>query len=100
MVKVLKRTIPENSTVQMRWPDELPVVNADPTRIQQIIMNLAINACDAMPEGGKLTIGLAEISLDEEYCRHRADTTPGDYLCISVRDNSGGMTPEVQQRIF
>ena len=99
-VTVLKRTIPEDVTVQMLWPEQLPVVNADPTQMQQVILNLATNARDAMPAGGELTIEVGEASLDEEYCRHYAEARPGDYVCLSVRDTGIGMSPEVQDRIF
>ncbi len=98
--RVLERTIPENIRVGLVWPDQLPSVNADPTQIQQVIMNLATNARDAMPDGGQLTLQLAQVSLDEQYCQHYADASPGDYVCLSVRDTGSGMPPEVQEHIF
>lgn len=98
--RILRRTLPENIEMRVRWPERVPLVNADPTQIQQIIMNLVTNARDAMPDGGELTIELAEATLDEQYCHHYADATPGDYVCLSVRDMGGGMTPEVQEHIF
>jgi CheY-like chemotaxis protein len=78
----------------------VPLVEADPTQVQQVIMNLATNARDAMPDGGELTLEIAEATLDEAYCRLHADCIPGDYVCLSVRDTGTGMSPEVQARIF
>jgi len=100
MRRVLERVIPENIVMQVRWPQELPLINADPTQIQQILMNLATNARDAMPDGGKLIIEVAECSLDQEYCRHYADAVPGDYVCLSVRDTGIGMAHEVREHVF
>lgn len=98
--KVLQSTLPETITVRMIWPEYLPRVNADPTQIQQVIMNLATNARDAMPDGGELTVEVAETSLDQQYSRQRLDAAPGDYVCLSVQDTGIGMTPEVQEHIF
>ena len=100
-VKVLKRTLPESIEVRMVWrEEEEPIVLADATQMQQVIMNLATNARDAMPDGGQLTVELAAVRLEKQHCRHIADATPGDYVCLSVRDTGIGMTPEVQDRIF
>ncbi len=98
--KVLKRLLPANIDVVVKWPQQVPVVRADPTQMQQVIMNLATNAQDAMPDGGKLTIEVANVALNDEYCRQHADATPGDYVCLTVCDSGIGMIPEVQQRIF
>ncbi len=100
MRRVLERVIPENIVMRVRWPQKLPLISADPTQIQQVIMNLATNARDAMPDGGELMIEVAELSLDKEYCHHYADAVPGDYVCLSVRDTGIGMPAEVQERIF
>jgi len=98
--KMLTRTMPENITVRTAWPEQVPLVRADPTQMQQIIMNLATNARDAMPDGGELTIQVSEACLDEHYCRSYADATPGDYVCLSVRDTGTGIPPEVREHIF
>ncbi len=99
-VTLLQRTLPETIKVRTNWPDYLPLVNADPTQMQQVIMNLGTNARDAMPNGGELTVGLAKVTLDEQYCRQHADVAPGDYVCLSVCDTGVGMTIEVQKHIF
>ncbi len=98
--RLLERTLPETITVRMLWPDQLSLVKADPTQMQQVIMNLATNARDAMPKGGQLTIEVAEACLDEEYCRRHANVTAGDYVCLSVRDTGCGMSSGLQKQIF
>ena len=98
--KMLTRTMPENIMVRTAWPEQVPLVRADPTQMQQVIMNLATNARDAMPDGGELTIQVSEACLDEYYCRYHADATPGDYVCLSVRDTGTGISPEVREHIF
>ena len=97
---VLERVLPENIVVRMKWPQQLPLVSADPTQMQQVIMNLATNARDAMPDGGELTVEVAEVSSDDEHFRHCDNAAPGDYICMSVRDTGMGIPPEVQEHVF
>lgn len=99
-VAILKRTLPANINVQLICADSVATVKADVTQMQQIIMNLATNARDAMPKGGNLTMEVRRVTLDEDYCRSHAYATPGDNVCLIVRDNGTGMSEEVQQRIF
>ena len=99
-VKILERTVPESITLRVKVSPEVAQVNADPTQMQQVILNLCINASHAMPDGGELIVGLANATLDEAHCRHYAYGRPGDYVCLSVRDTGTGMPPEVQKRIF
>jgi len=98
--KMLGRTLPEDIAVQLKTPGEIALVNADPTQMQQVIMNLCVNAYQAMPDGGELALSLENVTLDEVYCRQYPYARPGDHVCLSVRDTGVGMMPEVQARIF
>jgi nitrogen-specific signal transduction histidine kinase/CheY-like chemotaxis protein len=75
-------------------------VKVDPTQLEQVIMNLVVNARDAMPEGGRLTIEAGEIEIDEEYCNRNPEARAGRHVLIAVTDSGCGMPPEVLSRIF
>ena len=79
---------------------ELGAIKADPGQIEQVIMNPAVNARDAMPHGGKLTIETANITLDEHYARVHVPLQPGEYVMIAISDTGVGMDTETQTRIF
>ena len=72
----------------------------DPSQLDQVVMNLAINACDAMPQGGQLKIAIEPVTLDEGFCRERESMSPGKYLLLSVSDTGVGISPEHMERIF
>jgi len=78
----------------------LDAIKADPTQIEQVIMNLCINARDAMPTGGRLLIETEMVDLDEAYCRFYPHVAPGRYAVISVSDTGVGMDTETKERIF
>jgi CheY-like chemotaxis protein len=79
---------------------DLPQINADPSQVEQVIMNLAVNARDAMPDKGKLTLRTDIVTLDEEYCRLHIETSPGEYVLLQVSDTGHGMDKETAGRIF
>jgi PAS domain S-box-containing protein len=97
---LLRRLIGEDVEVLTVPAKGLGSVKADPGQIEQVIMNLALNARDAMPHGGKLTIETANAELDEAYVRDHHSVEHGSYVMLAVSDTGQGMTPEVQARIF
>lgn len=98
--KMLRRLIGEDIDLNLIPDPALGRVKVDPTQIDQIIMNLAINARDAMPQGGKLTIETANIELDEVYAKEHVAVKPGPYIILTVSDSGIGMDSETQSQIF
>jgi PAS domain S-box-containing protein len=100
MVRLLSRTLGEAVEISLDLsPDIWPVV-VDPTQVEASLVNLATNARDAMPSGGKLVIATANSHLDADYVQHHPDVTPGDYVRIEISDTGIGMSSEVMSRIF
>ena len=98
--KLLRRTLPEDIDISnVLSPDTQPVM-ADVGQIEQIIMNLAVNAADAMPNGGKLTIETAMAELDEAHVATRPGVKPGQYVKLTVRDTGCGMDSETLEQVF
>jgi len=97
---LLRRTLGGNVELSVALKDDLWRALIDPGQLENAIINLTINAADAMPEGGKLTIETANVELDEDYARHHAEVTPGRYVMIAVTDTGSGMPPEVIERAF
>jgi two-component system, cell cycle sensor histidine kinase and response regulator CckA len=98
--KMLHQVISEDIKLVMRLAEDLGKVKVDPKNIEQVILNLVVNARDAMPSGGKLFIETANVELDEAYARIHIPTKPGSFVMLSVGDTGDGMTPEVKERIF
>src|SRR5208282_5656587 len=99
-LKMLTRMIGEDIDLVMVPGASLGAVRADPGQIDQVIMNLAVNGRDAMPEGGKLTIETANVTLDENFARTHTPLTAGDYVMLAISDTGVGMDSETQSRIF
>ncbi|MGH9529120.1 MAG: ATP-binding protein [Terriglobales bacterium] len=99
-LKMLTRVIGEDIDLVMAPTTDLGAVKADPGQIEQVIMNLAVNARDAMPQGGKLTIETANVTLDESYARFHASAMPGEYIMLAISDSGAGMDAETQSQIF
>jgi PAS domain S-box-containing protein len=99
-LKMLTRMIGEDIDLVMIPGPELGAVLADPGQIDQVIMNLAVNARDAMPQGGKLTIETANVTLDENFARTHTPLLPGAYVMLTISDSGVGMDNDTQTRIF
>ena len=98
--KLLRRVIGEDIELAFQTDAKLGSVEADPGQLEQVIVNLAINARDAMPAGGKLTITTANVKLDESYVDRRVVVQPGTYVQLGVTDTGCGMDELTQSRIF
>ena len=98
--KMLRRIIGEDVELRFQAAADLSTVFADSGQMEQVLMNLAGNARDAMPEGGELIIETQNIVVDQGYCRTRPYARPGKYVQISVTDTGAGMDADTQQRIF
>ena len=99
-LKMLTRLIGEDIDLVMVPGTDLGAVKADPGQVEQVIMNLAVNARDAMPHGGKLTIQTSNVTLDESYTRFHAGVNPGEYVMLAISDTGSGMDAETQSHIF
>ncbi len=98
--RLLERTIPKMIKFELYLAKNLKTVNADPGQVEQVLMNLAVNAKDAMPEGGRLVIETENITLGENDCRLHHVPRPGDYVRLTVSDNGHGMDEDALDHIF
>ena len=100
IVKILRETLPKSIEISFKVPDNLWIISADATQMHQVLMNLCVNARDAMPEGGSISIMAENVYLDENYARMHIEAQAGRFVVVSVADTGPGMTPEIQNRIF
>ncbi len=100
MSKMLRRLLGETITLEFHPPPEMPLVQADGGMVEQVIMNLAVNARDAMPKGGTLVINTSPVTLDDAYCSTHLQARPGSFVCLRVTDTGSGMDATTLNRIF
>jgi len=98
--KMLRRLIGEDIVLEMNFAETIAPVLADPGQIEQVIMNLAVNARDAMPQGGRLVFETENVDLDEAYAMAHQGVVPGRYVRLAVTDTGYGMTPDVLSHVF
>jgi signal transduction histidine kinase/CheY-like chemotaxis protein len=98
--KMLRRMIGEDVELRVSLEPEIGNIKADPSQLEQVIMNLVVNARDAMPKGGKLSIETSNIYLDESYAREHVSVVPGEYVMLAISDTGCGMDEETRQQIF
>jgi two-component system, cell cycle sensor histidine kinase and response regulator CckA len=98
--KLLKRLIREDIELLTKTAPNVGRVKADPSQMEQVILNLVVNARDAMPRGGKVTLEVANAELHARYALEHPSVVPGPYVMLAVSDDGVGMTPETQARIF
>jgi len=98
--KMLERTISKMINIELHLAENLNIVNADPAQIEQILMNIGVNARDAMPHGGRLIFETENIVLDKHYCKIHLGSKPGHYVKLSISDTGHGMDKETLRHIF
>ncbi len=98
--ELLSRTLSKLIRIDMRLADDLKPVDADPAQMNQIIMNLAINGKEAMPDGGTLTLETMNQAVENEFCDRHPGITPGYYVLLSVSDTGRGMDKAILERLF
>ncbi|MFW2355278.1 PAS domain-containing hybrid sensor histidine kinase/response regulator [Hydrogenophaga sp.] len=98
--QILSETIPKNISIVSSVAPDLWQVQADPTQLQQVLMNLCVNARDAMPGGGRITISAENLAVDAHYAAMNIEARVGAYVKIEVEDNGAGIPPDIQDRVF
>jgi two-component system, cell cycle sensor histidine kinase and response regulator CckA len=98
--QILESTFPKNIEIKLDLPKELWVISADSTQLHQVLMNLCVNARDAMPQGGKLRLGVSNCCLQADALSRHPEAQLGNYVMLTIADTGEGMSPEVLDRIF
>lgn len=97
---LVHETFPKNIDFHAHLPVELPPIIGDPTQVHQVLINLCVNARDAMPEGGRLDLSATTVRVDEQYATLNPNAKPGPYVMLTVADDGSGMPKEIQDKIF
>jgi PAS domain S-box-containing protein len=100
VAKIAGQTFPKSITVRTKYPEDLWMIEGDPTHLQQVLLNLCVNARDAMPEGGSLRLTSENFTVDEHYATMTAGAHPGPHVLIQVTDNGNGIPRHVIDKIF
>jgi CheY-like chemotaxis protein/two-component sensor histidine kinase len=100
LTKMLQRILGEDIALRSEYGPNLPLVRADAGMLEQVLLNLAVNSRDAMPNGGRLTIATSEETVDESRARQNPEATAGRHICLSVTDTGCGIPPEILPHIF
>jgi len=100
ITKIMQETLPKSIEIAYHIPNDLWMISADATQVHQVLMNLCVNARDALPHGGTITIKAENVYVDENYARMHLEAKPGRFVVITVADTGTGMPPDVLSRIF
>jgi len=100
MTEMLRRTLGEDIVISIALADDLWTARIDPSQVEDAVLNLALNARDAMPKGGRLVIETANVALDEAYAAQHSEVVAGDYVMLAVTDSGSGMPAEILERVF
>jgi signal transduction histidine kinase len=98
--RLLRRLLGERIKLDLDLTPNLPPIDSDHAQLEQVIMNLAVNAGDAMPDGGRLTIKTSAVTVDDAHRRRHVEAEPGPHVCLTVRDGGTGIAPDILPRIF
>ena len=98
--QIIHETFPKSVEFEFHSPPDLWTITGDPTQLHQVLLNLCVNARDAMPKGGKLSLHMENMMFDETYAGMNLEARPGPYVLIKVTDTGRGIPKEIQDRIF
>ena len=98
--QLINETFPKSVAFELHCAPDLWTLTGDPTQLHQILLNLCVNARDAMPDGGKLSLSMQNLALDEAYASMNLEARPGPYVCLTVHDTGTGIPKEIQEKIF
>jgi PAS domain S-box-containing protein len=99
-VSILRRTVDPRIVLERQAPDDLWLVEGDPAQINQVLLNLCLNARDAMPQGGRLLLEAANVVISDDYARQHVEARAGEFVRLSISDTGHGISPEIRARIF